>query len=294
MLLEPYHSLRQSEVHKLAFSPEMNIFDEAANNSANLQRRFDEIISPLSSTEKSKIQRFVDNIAANGSLGINMRQTVLIAFLTTDEYQNIYEWADRVSVFSKKNSDEILQERLTTFYERRKVFDDAFDDGKLFHYGALITTGIGAPNYGDFCIVLSRDVGKHVRIVYLLRDSLKTYFLPGPILDEDSIRHDVALDELKHILAGIKHCAAVLRSEEKTWGSLLCSNDDYIEAIFSGTMTSDKIREVRISKSDYDLYFYFAFDGFREKLDTATRTLIEGFAFVVKLLASRGINLQPV
>ena len=272
----------------------MNLFEEAAARSADLEDRFDQIRSTLTRSEWGFVEKFVRWVSHHGSVGINMRQSVLLAFLTTNEYQNIYEWAEFVSSVSHQPSQDILRKRLGIYYERRTFFDDNFEGGQKFRYGTLITTGVGAILYGDYCTVLTDDARAHLELAYLMRDSLKTYFLPGNKLDTKSLTEQIAVESVKHILAAIKLYREIPVTHESRWGALLCSKDDYLEAVFNGSIAAEDVKEVRLSKSDYDLYFYLAFDGFREKLDTATRALIEGFAFIVKLANSKGIHLEVV
>lgn len=272
----------------------MNIFEIAATNSTDLEQRLIKNRARLTSAEISAFDRFVQGVRDSSSIGINMRQTVLIAFITTSEYQNIHDWAESVSLISDQTADEILQQKLGSFYERRLCFDDSFENGRRFRYGLLIKSGVGAKKYGNYCSIFKRERLVDLDLAYLMRDSLTTYMMLGPALNETALAAEIAVDDCKHFLAGIKHCAQVVTTPEISWDSLLCSDNEYIEAIFTGTVSSNDLEEVRILKSDYDLYYYFAFENFREKLDEATRALIEGFAFIVKMLKARGVRLEVV
>ena len=98
--LTPSSVIPCNESQSLQRGQKMNLFDEAAKNSAHLESRFDHIKSTLSPIEITSVEKFVRGVKDYGLVAINMRQTVLIAFLTTNEYQNMYEWAEWVSGIS--------------------------------------------------------------------------------------------------------------------------------------------------------------------------------------------------
>lgn len=272
----------------------MNLFTVAAANAASLEQRFHNIKSTLPSKELDELNRFIEWVERERHVAINMRQTVLLSFLTLGNYQNIYEWARSHSSISLLPIDHILREALKAFYERRLVFDAYFEHGKEFRYGVLITSGSGATDYGNYCSVLKEQVFTHIELAYLRADSLATYMLTGPTVDATAVQEDAALHSHSHFLAGIKHFGTVPHVPESSWPSLLCSSEDFIEAIFTGRIGVDDLEEIRMLKSDYDLFFHYAFEDFREKLDEADRCLVEGFAFILKLLKQHGIRLELI
>ena len=272
----------------------MNLFAIAASNAASLERTLDKIRAVLASDETDRLERFLNWIHNDGRVAINMRQTTLLILITTNNYQNIYEWAVSQSHISGRPVDDILQQRLGSFYLKRINFDNSFDSGQEFRYGALITAGAGATNYGNYCIILKESTVSAFELAFLKADSLKTYMLTEVDVDVDSIKEDAAPYSHKHVLAGIKHYHSLAATPEASWASLLCSGADYIEALFTGTLTVDDLQEVRMLKSDYERYYHLAFEDFRGKLDEAYRNLVDGFASIVKLLNHHGINVEVV
>jgi hypothetical protein len=272
----------------------IDLFSTAHANVSAIEHRLTTLKLALTSAEADLLDRFGDWIRNGGRTGINMRQTTLLLLITIDSYQNIYEWAKDQSHISGRSVDDILRQRLGSFFQKRITFDAAFDRGLEFRYGTLIVSGLGPTNYGNYCVVLKRDWVSTVKLAYLRADSLRTYMVSDTMIDVSAIERDAAPSSMAHILASLKHRRTLPVVPEHVWPSMLCSDSDFIEAIFVGQVTSADIEEVRISKSDYDFFFYFAFDDFRGKLDEADKALIEGFNAVIKLLSRKAIHLEVI
>jgi hypothetical protein len=74
----------------------------------------------------------------------------------------------------------------------------------------------------------------------------------------------------------------------------LCSGDDFVEAIFVGETTPADLEAVRMLKSDYDLFFHYAFEEFRERLSEVDRFRIDDFVMMLNHLEKWGIPLEVV
>lgn len=273
----------------------MDLFAVAADNAGSLERQFDSLKSNLTPTKANSLTRFAERVKQDGRISINMRQMVLISFLTFGKHQNIYEWAQSRAEKSTKSVEEILREKLEEFYERRVAFDRHFEQRERFRYGALNIGGMGTTDFGEFCSVLADHVSSGRReVAYLRSDSLKTYLLPGPTVDEAAIRRDVAPHTHRQHLAAVKHASEIPVLSEDQWLSLLCSNVDFVEAIFAGDITLGDLEAVRMAKSDHNLFFHYAFEEFREKLGDADRFRVDGFVMILQHLEQRGIPLEVV
>jgi hypothetical protein len=276
-------------------SCEMNLFSTANRNGAAIERRFHNELSLLTPEEADDLERFVDIVKQQGRVAINMRQMVLLNFLTFEKHHNIYEWAQLVASYSSMTVDDILREKLKAYYERRVAFDSFFHRGNEFHYGTLSLAGMGLTYYGNFCSAFRDETfSTSVEIAYLRDDSLKTYVNAPDIVDSAAIERDATPHTHKHYLAGIKHAGGSYHIPETQWPSMLCSNTDFIEAVFVRSLTPDDLQEVRMLKSDYDLFFHYAFEEFREKLSEADRALVDGFVMILKHLRDRGVHLEVI
>ena len=68
---------------------------------------------------------------------MNMRQSVLAAFLSSGKHQNINEFADAESGRTGESPDTVLKRLLGLYYERRMAYEGRFTEGRSFRYGAL-------------------------------------------------------------------------------------------------------------------------------------------------------------
>ena len=274
----------------------MDLFEIAQENIAALERRAAELQAscrgdaPLAAA----MAAFVDHIRAQGRISINMRPWVLSRFLSRGHYQNIYDWATEMAALSGRPPDILLAEKLGSYLAARRTFDGAFADGLCFRYGALNIGGTGPTLYGQFCIVARSEYPDDGRgTVYLAGDSLDRYVEPGNELREDLIRQDATPGSHCHCLALLKHYPQLDRPAD-AWPSLLCSDGDYLEAIFVAPFAPAQVQEVRVSANDQRTLWDLAFDSFSRKLDPGERALGQDFVDILTLLPEHARNLVEV
>jgi len=272
-----------------------DLFELALANKAALVARYDGLRSQKSDAEADQLSRFAGRVEREARVSINLRQTPLVSFLTLGQHQNIYEWARTRARHSTRTPEEILQARLGPLFEARMAFDHYFTDGESFRYGALNIGGAGPTRYGEFCAVVSeRFFAGLCESAYLASDSLTTYVLAGLEIDEARLRQEVAPHPDRHLLAAAKLHGHVCSSPEAAWPGLLCSDIDYVEAVFRGPLALDHLESVRMLEADYELYSDFAFEDLRCGLGVCDRMLTEGFVLVLQHLEARGIPLEVV
>jgi hypothetical protein len=273
----------------------VNLFTLAAGNGPRLKADVESLLPTLAPAERASWDRLLARVEHEGRISVNMRIDVLLDLVTSSHYQNIYEWAESRAKRSPKPADEILRERLGGFYGPRVLFEAAFEDGERFRYGALNVGGVGAVKYGECCVLVAdRLAASGAPVAYLRGDSLKTYVLPTSAVDVAAVERDAAPHANRQHLAALKHGAGFCHAAEDRWGSLLCSADEYIEAIFVGDLRPDGLDRVRMAKSDHELYFHFAFVDFRAKLAPGDRALVNDFARLLDHLDDHKIPLEVV
>ena len=271
----------------------MNFSTMCQENTSRLEDLFTECLSR--STDKACIQEFATAVERNGRIGINMRPTVVLNFLISGTHLNVHEWADEIALRSRKDKQTILREKLGPFYENRIAFDLYFEGGEQFRYGALNIGGVGTEYYGEYCVILQHaSICATHEIGYLMGDSLSSYVIAGPRVNESKLRQECAPDSHKHCLATIKHSSKIESLAPDAWSSMLCSTVNYIEAIVRGELRPDGVEAVRISKADYDLYWEYAFNEFTGRLTEVDRYRVDTFASIVEHLNSWRIRLQEV
>jgi hypothetical protein len=273
----------------------LDLFDLAVANQTALQARYEILRSRMSDAESEQLSRFAARVEQDARVSVNMRQTPLQSFLTLGQHRNIYEWARARASHSTKTPEEIMRARLGPHFEARMAFDRFFTDGESFRYGALNIGGAGATGYGEFCAVVSEPFFASRReSACLASDSLATYVVPGLVIDEARLRQDVAPHSDRHRLATVKLHSHVCTTPETSWPRLLCSDTDFVEAIFAGRLTPADLESVRMLEADYEVYSDFTFNDLRYGLSMCDRMLTDGFALVLELLEGRGIPLEVV
>jgi hypothetical protein len=273
----------------------VNLFVIAAENAVALEKDMADLLTKIPAAHRTKLTCYSDKVQRNGRISVNMLQRTLNSFLSLERHVNMHEWVSWMVLFSPIDPDEILRERLGEFYERRVVFDGYFEGGESFRYGALNIGGIGTWFYGEYCILLKEEVSRRPEVTYLRSDSLKTYVLPGPKVDENAIRRDAAPHDNRHCLAVLKHAGEVPSIDEDQWAGMLCSNNNFIEAIFTGELTPDQVEAVRMPMPDYEVRFHFAFESFRDKeLSEYDKRFVEEFRVMMLHLRKRNIPLEVI
>jgi hypothetical protein len=275
---------------------EFDLFEAALLNRPSLEERLAGLLSSITATDSARLRKFAEVTAEAGRVSINMPQGTLINFLVSGRHQNLYEWAAERAKCSSKPPDEITREKLGAYYERRMAFDGFFRHGTSFRYGTLNIGGLGCRvPYGEFCLVFKDCLSKNrEESAYLRSDTLNTYLLPGCVIDEAAIRTDAAPHSHRHLLAAIKCGLDASKRSEDEWPALLCSERDFIEAIFTGEAAVGDLEAVRMAKADHELYFDYAFEDFRAKLSASDRLLIETFVAILILLERHGVPLELV
>jgi hypothetical protein len=274
-------------------SPSFDLFDAAQSNAGLLHEQFKALCDSRSS-DKPRLQAFAEHVENEGRIAINMRMSVLGSFLSVGRHVNVYEWAAFHVTYSSRSREEFLREKLDKFYEQRIAFDVCLG-GERLRYGALNSGGIGASNYGEFCVVFQDSfVAKAGDLAYLRADSLKTYLLPGVVVDENGLSRDVAPHSHRQYLAALKHASEACALPADRWPALLCSSHEYMEVLFVESPSPADVEVIRLSHLDHEGYFYFAFEEARGKLSEVERHLVDDFKLILQLLRKHALTLEVV
>lgn len=182
----------------------VNLFTLAAANGPALEDRFDRLLTSSSETDAQLLSDFARIVEAEGRVTVNLPLEDCLEFLKTGRQLNIHEWAEEEARRTGHPADQFVLERLRRWYPRRVGFEDRFDGGHRFHYGALSIGGIGPKRYGNCCAVASdRFLEQRDRLAFLERDSLRHF-----VDDQGAVRMEdleTSLAEAGHHLLRIRH-----------------------------------------------------------------------------------------
>ncbi|HKH47647.1 MAG TPA: hypothetical protein VKM72_23565 [Thermoanaerobaculia bacterium] len=273
----------------------MDLFQMARDNAETYARRYESLRAALG-VAAGRLELFAVTVRNEGRLAVNRRLKVLLRFLDrTGSYYNVHEWAAKLERRSGRPRGELLRLLLGAYYDRRMAFDRCVSQGERLHYGALHLGGLGAVHFGDYCLVFKEAfaVGR-AELAYLWADSLKTYLLPGCMVDEEGLQRDACPHSHRHYLAALKHGADAASLAEERWPALICSRDGFIEALFAGSPTPGDLQAVRMDQVDYDLYTGFLVDAALGRLGEGDRHLVEDFDNLLDLLERHSIPLEKV
>ena len=273
----------------------MDFHKICGGNDPAIERAFHDLCAIAGDPDRASLLAFVEFVAREGRVGINMRPMVLLEFLGNGKLLNIHEWAARASVHGGLSAEEALRQKLGSYYDRRVAFDGAFEEGHRFRYGALKGGGLGAYQYGELCSIFQHaQVLSFCLVGYLKSDSLNAYMGVGAVLDEEKLSAECVSDACKHFLAGVKLADAAKSLPADRWPGALCNSVDYIEVILLGDLEPDHLDAVRIAKGDFDLYREYAYNEFREKLSELDRYRVDAFAQIDERLNAAGVPWEPV
>jgi len=274
----------------------MDIFQVARDNAEAFSRRYDALRTAMDAAVLPLLDRFTETVLRDGRLSVNLRPTVLLRFLAlAGRYYNVYEWADDLERRTGHPREELLRSRLRDYYDRRMAFDRHLDQGTRILYVALNLGGLGAVHYGDYCLVFGEAFAAGLAdLAYLWADSLKTYLLPGDVVDDAGLRRDACPHSHRHCQATLKHGEEAVGLAEASWPALVCSRNGFIEAIFVADPDPGDVQAVRMDLFDYDLYFDCLVDASLGRLSAHDRHLVEEFDTILSLLEKTSIPLEKV
>jgi len=273
----------------------MNLFELAVQNSEALQAKYQDLTAQFEKYHLlPSLEAFVEQVKSHSRMSINMRQHDLNGLLLSERHKNIYEWAEARVKLPPNNREQILRERLKSYYEARMAFDHFFDDGENFRYGALNIGGLGATLYGEYCVILTRKfLDDCLYLAFIKEDSLKGYVLPGSSVDIARLTEEVADKEHAHILAALKHQGDIQTLPSEEWGGMVCRSDAYIEAITIQDIYISVVGCVRINKQEYRKHYDDLYKRYIGLTEPAQR-LARNFRDVLKLLKNHKIKLEII
>lgn len=273
----------------------MNLFQVALDNAETFSQRYESMRDAVGG-EAPKLDRFVAAVQSEGRLAVNARPRVLRRFLTIEGgYQNIYERAAELERKSGQTLDELIRLQLGAYYDRRMAFDRFVGQGEQHRYGALNLGGLGAVHFGAYCLVFKEAFAEGLaELAYLWDDSLKTYLLPGCVVDEVSLQRDACPHSARQFLAAVKHGLEAKSLDEEFWPALICSRRGFIEAIFISSPMPGDLQAVRMEQFDYELYSSLLVEAALGRLSGSDRYLVEEFHDLLDLLEQNAIPLETV
>ncbi len=227
-------------------------------------------------------------------LSVNMRPSVISALLKSGIYETVFEVADRQAALIKRDPSQELRRLLGKFHDKRVAFHDAFHIPTTAFYGAVNIGGLGASDYGWFCIVLKGLAVNRPKAAYLKEDSLLSYVDNAAKVDVGRVEGEVASPARLGELVCLKHVSDPAVADPAAWPVMMCNSACYVEAIVEDTLSADQVSEMRVARHRYDYLMDLAFGGFFGRRTEPERALAQDFIDVLSGASARSIPLQAI
>jgi hypothetical protein len=230
-----------------------NIFEIGDRNSDYLKSQYD-LLKQSYQGSLQDLEAFLELIEREWTISINMRLATISNFIKYGIYQNVNEFINEIEKYSDKDqqSSKASNDLQKTKVDKRAIFEQTFEFGENFRYGALNIGGIGVTIYGEFCVIFKRSkVKEYSSLIFIKKDSVKGDYVDNKgCVDFTKLIQDTANKENIHLLATLKHEEDLKQIPDKKWSCMLCCETDYIEAITHNDINNDHVDIIRISKKD--------------------------------------------
>ncbi|GEM_PF-2560257 len=292
-----YNSIMKEEADIL-----YDLFKIAAENSTQIADRFNEIKNKSNTEEKTILENFADFVKENWGLSINLKKSELISVLVSETYKNMYRVIeDDANELKQKlgitiSIEETAKKSMGTFYEPRKIFEDSFVGGNHFLYSALNIGGMGLKKHGrSFSIIIHQsNVSEFPNCAFLKDESIRYIENGKPNIGR--LSNDTSDRQTIHLMTAIKNKKSLLETKKENWPGMVCSEENYIEAITPGEIPIKCINTVRIAKQDDDWYYDMLFNArtISNRVDESDLRHLNEYGNLLKLLKKNGIDKEII
>jgi len=239
----------------------MNIFEMGNKNSDQLKACY-VIIRDKYEKQGSlcTLEAFTKMIESEWTISINMPPERILRFLTLGYCDSIHGYIESLERTIEKTSDIVVDQEavyralLKSWKDKRIAFEQKFDGGDRFKYGALNFSKIGIiGKYGYFYVILERlKIEQYLSLVFIMYDSLRKYVDNNCCVNIGQLAQEIANKDHVQILSSIKHEGDIGSTPDYDWPKMICNDDNYIEAIIQDEIRVEHIGIVYIKRSKFD------------------------------------------
>jgi hypothetical protein len=273
----------------------LDLFAIARANADAVHAAFESTVAGLPEAKAAAVREFAAWVEAEALISINDRLYIVVELLTGGRYQTVHEWAREEASLTGQAVEDILRQRLGSFYHRRVAFDGAFKDGETFHYGTLNAGGAGLPKYGSYCLVLTRTFQSALpQVAYLPGDTLRVCFSADGQLDHTKVKALATPHSHRHEMVATRRAAGVVFTPKPDWPDLVIRPGQCFEAVFVGEVVLQGLDCVRVAKAEYDRMWALTFASCGAKPGDAERALMHDFRRLLIAKKDNKVNLEVV
>jgi hypothetical protein len=274
----------------------MDIFQAAKQNSASLQQRVEALLGQSDvHRDPLVLQRFHQLVQDQSRLSVNMRPIRIRTFLYEQRLLSAREQAELDGPEAGVSTETLLRERQGRWYERRTAFEQFFEEGDRFLYGAVNLGNLGAIEYGLFCTVFKdQALVERWRSVYVPGNSLDLYVRRDLTVNDAAVRKDVAEHSYRAHVALLKHQGDIATTAEQRWPAMICSRNCFVEAIFIARVTPEEVEEVRVPEDELQRMYGLVADSFARSLTEDELNDAALFIEITRALEAHNLLLKAV
>jgi hypothetical protein len=222
----------------------------------DLVAEFQAFQEEMESLGKSGALRSFEAIFARATAAINMKIPVLVRFLKTGLWLNIYEFTAWTTGLKGQDLLDEVARRLGLLAGARTKLDTLFRFRRDTHYASLNLGGAGARRYGTCCVVFDLHHWSPF-VTCFCGDSIRACFSErgDQVLEDDEILRLFSVEEDAPKLAALRHSEYLGKQDfcvdQAEVRDIIEADDSLVEYHLHGPVRRELIREVRISRSDY-------------------------------------------
>lgn len=278
----------------------LDLFKTAHQNAKGIEDQFKEIKKKYKDEDRAVLEVFLDFVEKRWSISINLKESRLKSFLISGKYKNMYQVIEedlkelRQERGINISKEEAAKNRMGPFYEKRKIFENQFEDSERFIYAAFNIGGLGLKKYGeDFSLIIhQKEVEKLSSCAFLKKESIA--YVENNGLNTAQLKKDTADRKTVHLLAAIKNEEKVQDTTAEKWPKIVCCEHDYIEAVTTDEISLGHIDTVRVNKKPYNMYFDYLYKAYSSQLDESEIRHLGEFKNILQLLEKNGLNKEII
>jgi len=134
------------------------------------------------------------------------------------------------------------------YLPRREGFEDLWEHGRRFVYGAVNAGGMGTEGrFGPFCIVIADPEAQSPKALAVFPgDSAQRYTTADGGVDAAAAEAEATAWRERAALAVVHHSSEATGADPGRWGEVVCRRDHYLEVVVAGHLPVSIVDEVRL------------------------------------------------
>jgi hypothetical protein len=187
------------------------------------------------------------NFPENSTFATNVSLEKVIAFEQSDGVVDARTYFILVSGGDRDAGLAEFAESQGRHFGGRQNFEDLWEHGRRFVYGAVNGGGVGVEGFGPICLVLA-DVEAEApdALGVFPEDTVKRYADAGGAVDGARALSEATAWEDRAELAVVERASEAAAAVEADWPPMLCSDGDYLEAVVTGPLPLRAVAQVRM------------------------------------------------